>query len=96
MLRDRRSVWIGEWRFYTLSDGEYQDQLQPLKKFMPKLAKLQRRLARKKKFSSNWKKASQNHQVAPQDCQYQKGLSTQVFERYQQKPTRSCLSKTFK
>jgi len=33
------------------------DQLQPLKKFLPKLAKLQRRLARKKKFSSQWKKA---------------------------------------
>ena len=55
----RSSVGLdwGVARFYTLSDGEYQDQLQPLKKFMPKLAKLQRRLARKKKFSSNWKKA---------------------------------------
>jgi putative transposase len=55
------SSWVGlDWgvaRFYTLSDGEYRDQLQPLKKFLPKLAKLQRRLARKKKFSSNWKKA---------------------------------------
>jgi putative transposase len=47
----------GVARFYTLSDGEYQEQLQPLKKFLPKLAKLQRRLARKKKFSRNWKKA---------------------------------------
>ena len=43
-------------RFYTLSDGEYQEQCQPLKKCLPKLAKLQRRMAPKKKFSSNWKK----------------------------------------
>jgi putative transposase len=47
----------GVARFYTLSNGEYRDQLQPLKEFLPKLAKLQRRLARKKKFSSNWKRA---------------------------------------
>jgi putative transposase len=55
----RSSVGLdwGVARFYTLSDGEYQDPLQPLKKFLPKLAKLQRRLARKKKFSSHWKKA---------------------------------------
>jgi putative transposase len=55
----RSSVGLdwGVARFYTLSDGEYQDQLQPLKELLPKLAKLQGRLARKKKFSSNWKKA---------------------------------------
>jgi len=55
----RSSVGLdwGVARFYTLSDGEYQEQLQPLKKFLPKLGKLQRRLARKKKYSSNWKKA---------------------------------------
>ena len=47
----------GVARFYTLSDGKYRDQLQPLKMFLPKLAKRQRRLARKKKFSRNWKKA---------------------------------------
>jgi putative transposase len=46
----------GVARFYTLSDGEYQEQLQPLREFLPKLAKLQRRLARKKKLSRNWKK----------------------------------------
>jgi putative transposase len=33
------------------------DQCQPLKKFLPKLAKLQRRMSRKKKFSKNWRKA---------------------------------------
>ena len=43
--------------FVTMSNGEVIEQLQPLKKFLPKLAKLQRRMARKKKFSSNWKKA---------------------------------------
>src|SRR2546430_3774317 len=43
-------------RLYTLSNGEYQEQCQPLKKCLPKLAKWQRRMARKKKFSSNWKK----------------------------------------
>ena len=47
----------GVARFYTLSDGEYQDPCQPLQRYLPKLAKLQRRLARKKKFSNNWKKA---------------------------------------
>jgi putative transposase len=41
----------------TLSNGEVLDPLQPLKKRLPKLAKLQRRMAGKKKFSSNWKKA---------------------------------------
>ena len=43
--------------FATLSDGEVKEQCQPLKKFLPKLAKLQRRMAKKIKFSSNWKKA---------------------------------------
>src|SRR5260370_41665466 len=43
--------------FVTLSDGEVVDQCQPLKKFLPRLAKLQRRMARKKKFSKNWRKA---------------------------------------
>ena len=47
----------GVKRFFTLSDGQYEDQCAPLKTFLPKLAKLQRRLARKKKFSNNWKKA---------------------------------------
>ena len=49
-----------EWgvvNFATLSEGEVVHQCQPLKKFLPKLAKLQRRLARKQKFSKNWKKA---------------------------------------
>jgi len=41
----------------TLSNGEVLDPWQPLKKCLPKLAKLQRRMAGKKKFSSNWKKA---------------------------------------
>ena len=40
----------------TLSDGEVVDPCQPLKKFLPKLAKWQRRMARKKKFSKNWRK----------------------------------------
>jgi putative transposase len=47
----------GVVRFFTLSDGEYEDSCAPLKRFLPKLARLQRRLARKKKFSQNWKKA---------------------------------------
>lgn len=49
----------GVARFFTLSDGQSEDQCAPLKKFLPKLAKLQRRLAHKKKFSNNWKKAKQ-------------------------------------
>jgi len=47
----------GVVNFATLSDGEVVDQCQPFKKFLPKLARLQRRLARKQKFSKNWKKA---------------------------------------
>ena len=43
--------------FVTLSDGEVVDQCQPLKKFLPKLAKFERRMARKNKFSKNWRKA---------------------------------------
>jgi len=43
--------------FVTMSNGAVIDQLQPLKKFLPRLAKLQRRMACKKKFSNNWKKA---------------------------------------
>ncbi len=43
--------------FDSMSNGEVIEQLQPLKKFLPRLAKLQRRMARKKKFSNNWKKA---------------------------------------
>src|SRR5260370_24367293 len=42
--------------FVSMSNGEVIEQLQPLKKFLPKLAKLQRRMAGKKKFSNNWKK----------------------------------------
>jgi putative transposase len=45
--------------FVTMSNGEVIEQLQPLKKFLPRLARLQRRMALKKKFSRNWKKAKQ-------------------------------------
>ena len=47
----------GVVNFITLSSGEVVGQCQPLKKFLPKLAKRQRRMARKKKFSKNWRKA---------------------------------------
>src|SRR6266566_5722133 len=47
----------GVVRLYTLSNGAYREQCQPLKRFLPKLAKLQRRMAQKIKFSHNWKKA---------------------------------------
>jgi Probable transposase len=47
----------GVVNFATLSDGEVVGPCQPLKKFLPKLAKLHRRLARKRKFSKNWRKA---------------------------------------
>ncbi|PYU78239.1 MAG: transposase, partial [Acidobacteria bacterium] len=71
-LHESTSVVGLDWgivRFYTLSDGEYQEQCQPLKRCLPKLAKLQRRMARKKKFSSNWKKvkaaiAKLHHRIA--------------------------------
>ncbi len=47
----------GVVNFATMSNGEVLEPCQPLKKFLPKLAKLQRRLAKKKKFSKNWRKA---------------------------------------
>jgi putative transposase len=47
----------GVVNFVTLSNGEVVGQCQPLKKLLPKLAKLQRRMARKNRFSKNWRKA---------------------------------------
>jgi putative transposase len=47
----------GVKRFYTLSDGIYEEGLAPLKEFLPKLRQLQRRLSRKRRFSKNWQKA---------------------------------------
>src|SRR5690348_9153955 len=47
----------GVKRFYTLSTGEYKESLSPLKVFLPKLKKSQRRLSYKRKFSKNWQKA---------------------------------------
>jgi putative transposase len=47
----------GVVNFVTASDGQVVDQCQPLRKFLPKLAHLQRRMSRKKKFSKNWQKA---------------------------------------
>ena len=47
----------GVVNFLTLSNGEVLGPCQPLKKFLPKLAKWQRRMARKKKFRKNWRKA---------------------------------------
>ena len=41
----------------TASDGQVVGQCQPLKKFLPKLARLERRMSGKKKFSRNWQKA---------------------------------------
>ena len=42
----------GVVNFVTLSDGEVVDHCQPLKKFLPKLAKLQRRMARRTAWST--------------------------------------------
>jgi putative transposase len=53
------SGWIGassSWQ--PLSTGKDDvDPCQPLKRFLPKRAKLQRRLAKRQKFSKNWRKA---------------------------------------
>ncbi len=81
----------GVANFVTLSDGEVVEQCQPLKKFLPKLAKLQRRMDRKRKVLKELAKSQrQNRQTAFEDCQHQKGFRTQGFERHQQKP-RGCL-----
>src|SRR6202043_3404001 len=51
-------AWIGvSFVSSRCQDGQHKEQCAPLKKFLPQLAKLQRRMARKKKFSQNWKKA---------------------------------------
>jgi len=58
-LHESTSVVGLDWgivRFYTLSDGAYQEQCQPLKKCLPKLAMLQRRMARKKSFQTTGRK----------------------------------------
>jgi putative transposase len=47
----------GVIKLATLSTGEVVKQCQPLKQFLSKLAKRQRRLAKRKKFSKNWRKA---------------------------------------
>jgi putative transposase len=47
----------GVVNFLTLSNSEVLDPCQPLKQFLPKLAKWQRRVSRKKKFRKNWRKA---------------------------------------
>ena len=71
----------GVVRLYTLSNGEYREQCQPLKKFLPKLAKWQRRMARKRKFSHNLEESeSRYRQVAPAHCQHQKRVPTSVLE----------------
>src|SRR6267378_363593 len=87
----RSSVGLdgGVARFYTLSDGEYQEQLQPLRRFLPKLAKLQRRLARRKEFSSNWKKAKAKiTQLHSKIAHIRKDVVHQSSKRHQQKPHR--------
>ncbi|MFB5616914.1 MAG: RNA-guided endonuclease InsQ/TnpB family protein [Nitrosopumilus sp.] len=47
---------LGITRFATLSNGDYFEPLNALKKEKVKLAKAQRKLARQKKKSNNWKK----------------------------------------
>jgi transposase len=65
-----------------VSDGEVVEQCQPLKKFLPKLAQLQRRMAGKKKLSKNCHKAkaciSNWHAKVANG---QKGFPTQGLER---------------
>ena len=47
---------MGIKKYVALSTGEYEDSINPFKKYQDKLAQAQRRLAKKKKFSENWKK----------------------------------------
>ena len=84
----------GVARFVIRSNGEV--PLQPLKKFLPKLAKLQRRMARKKKFSNHWKKARQritklHSKIANIRKDFLHKSSNDIT-----KTTPSCLSKTCK
>ena len=51
---------MGIKKYVALSTGEYEDSINPFKKYQDKLAQAQRRLAKKKKFSENWKK-QKNH-----------------------------------
>jgi hypothetical protein len=77
--------------FVTLSDGEVVDQCQPLKKFLPKVAKWQRRMARKKKFSKNWHKAKACiAKLHTKVANIRKDFVHKGLEQHQQKPRR-CL-----
>jgi putative transposase len=73
----------GVVHFLTLSNGEVLDPCQPLKKFLPKLAKWQRRMARKKKFRKNWRKAkariTQLLQDRTTECSTQPSTSAVIF-----------------
>jgi len=88
-------------RFYTLSDGEYQEQCQPLKKCLPKVGESCSAVwaSDRKVFSSNWKKVKAG---IAKVCTIALPTSEKIFlhqslERHQQKkPTRWCLSRTCK
>ena len=80
----------GVVNFVTLSDGAVVEQCQLLKKFLPKLAKLQRRMERKEKFSKNWRKAQGKIAKLHSKIANIRKVRTQGFERHQQKP-RGCL-----
>ncbi len=53
---------MGIKKYIALSTGEYEDPINPFKKYQDQLAKAQRRLSKKKKFSENWKKQKKHIQ----------------------------------
>ena len=78
---------LGIARFLTLSNGEYFEPLNSLRKLEKKLAKLQRRLARRVKGSENWKKTkckiSQLHiQIANSRNDYLHKLSHRLSKNH--------------
>ena len=74
---------MGINKYVALSTGEYEDPINPFKKYQDKLAQAQRRLSKKKKFSENWKKQKKRIQkihskIAHVRKDFQHKLSTKL------------------
>ncbi len=74
---------MGIKKYIALSTGEYEDPINPFKKYQDQLSKAQRRLSKKKKFSENWKKQKKRLQkihrkIAHVRKDFQHKLSTKL------------------
>ena len=74
---------LGINKYVALSTGEFEDTINPFKKYQVKLAQAQRRLSKKKQFSENWKKQKKRIQkihskIAHVRKDFQHKLSTKL------------------